>query len=586
MAISISNIFFVSASLGRSPEAFRVVDGSRIQVQSLPAELLLKVKHIFFGGWGAHLANIYRVLREDQKVLEGCRREEFIDPETQECKDIFLSIQRFNQALMLSRDPRLKKGIPLLSELARGGLCFERPILPASCPEMAPLSTGEVEVSSLLGVPEEQYPHIHVEGRLLRHRVFHYDEADVHVNHGKEALQIFLSTQVERIKSLVGRVLEGIARHFFRREASFFRESHYFRNKEDERGEIVVDEPPLSMTLNPSSYWVGHATCMFNVSAWSEKGERIGINIVSDPVEGDLQRIFYPRMTPPARRIDECPIPHLFLLSHNHLDHYDAKAIAKLKKYQPIVLVPEGDGPRLRKAGLKRVYELNWWQTARIPVEQGEKKGELQITAVPARHWSGQGVCDGHRSAFLGYVIHQAEGDLYFAGDTARLSDAHIATLREKFDIRSMFQPGGPDEMRSEMESTHQSSADGLLVHCLLMVQRLYDQKEWGVSQEFVEAACALRTVYTHTKTYKLGNLHFDDTEESVRRVKEALLLGEIPEGMKPYEREIYHQLLEFGERLRFREGGHLSSWDIFRILDSGVSVPQIGSRTELGTKI
>ena len=35
----------------------------------------------------------------------------------------------------------------------------------------------------------------------------------------------------------------------------------------------------------------------------------------------------------------------------------------------------------------------------------------------------------------------------------------------KKFNITTSIQPGGPDEMREDMESTHQCSADGILMH-------------------------------------------------------------------------------------------------------------------------
>ena len=306
--------------------------------------------------------------------------------------------------------------------------------------------------------------------------------------------------------------------------------------------------------------------------------------MITDPVEGDLNKILYPRMTKPAKTVDTCPIPHVFLLSHNHRDHLDEDSLKKLVKYQPVMLVPEGDKTKFTDLGFKNVYENNWWQTTTIPIVQGNKKAELKITAVPSNHWSGRGPCDGHHAGFVGYVIHKEDGDVYFAGDTARLSHDHITTLAQRFNIRTMFQPGGPDEARKDMESTHQSSADGLWMHFELPLRNLYEKEDYRNNyskQTFIEEAKKLRTIYMHTKTYKLGNLHFDDTEASIARVKKFLAADPDSEATAN-EMKVGEQILSFGQKTIFQDGSYLTSEDILEILNAGVVVPMIGSRTEL----
>ena len=147
----------------------------------------------------------------------------------------------------------------------------------------------------------------------------------------------------------------------------------------------------------------------------------------------------------------------------------------------------------------------------------------MNIVATPARHWAGQGPCGGHESTFLGYIIQGNEGgDIYFAGDTARINEDHINKLKNNYpNIRWNFQPGGPDEVRKDMESTHQASVDDsgcILNSCLSESIRI------GISKEtFLKEASELSTVFMHTMTFKLGNLHLSDTRDSVAKVLDSL---------------------------------------------------------------
>jgi L-ascorbate metabolism protein UlaG (beta-lactamase superfamily) len=248
------------------------------------------------------------------------------------------------------------------------------------------------------------------------------------------------------------------------------------------------------------------------------------------------------------------------------------------------MIVPRGDGKKYRKLGFQNVYSHSWWHRTTIPFTKNGVTEHLKITAVPANHWSGTGPCDGHRSMFLGYVIEQEDGDIYFAGDTARLSDEHIATLRDRFTIRVQFQPGGPDEMRKDMETTHQASVDGLWMHFNLILKGIYESGHYASKPkgDFMEIAKACKTIYMHTKTFKLGNLHFDDTETSVRKVIDSLT-DRNPQGLKSYEEKVWFELRDLGLKMTFDNGNsNLQAADVQELLNACVEIPRIGERTSL----
>lgn len=317
------------------------------------------------------------------------------------------------------------------------------------------------------------------------------------------------------------------------------------------------------------------------------------INLVTDPVEGDLNKLLYPRQTKIARKMEECPAMHVYMLSHNHLDHYSQSTTDKLLVQQPVMLVPMNDAKLFRDRGFVNVREMNWWDKAPLTFKEGEQEYKMDITFIPANHWAGQG-CGGGSSSFGGYVISGSpDGDILFRGNSARLNQNDINTIVNDFNITCNFEPGGPDEVRKDMQSTHQASVDGLWMHFNLMLKKLYNDHK-GSKEEFLEACKERKTVFIHTMTYKLGNLHVFDTKNSIQRVIDCLKESTDKKDYKnlatyhamdkyPYEQQVYQELLAFGNDMKFNGIG-LTTQELGDLLETSVIVPKIGSRTQLTT--
>ncbi|MEI8257331.1 MAG: FHA domain-containing protein, partial [Deltaproteobacteria bacterium] len=77
--------------------------------------------------------------------------------------------------------------------------------------------------------------------------------------------------------------------------------------------------------------------------------------------------------------VSELPPIDVVLVSHNHHDHLDPWTIRRLGP-APLYVTPLGNGSVLRRSGAGEVVELDWWESTR--------RGDLEITLVPARHWS------------------------------------------------------------------------------------------------------------------------------------------------------------------------------------------------------
>ncbi|MHB1846022.1 MAG: MBL fold metallo-hydrolase, partial [Deltaproteobacteria bacterium] len=115
--------------------------------------------------------------------------------------------------------------------------------------------------------------------------------------------------------------------------------------------------------------WIGHASFALRL------GGRL---ILTDPVFSQRIGGVVRRLLPPGLPLEELPSPDLVLVSHNHWDHLDLPTLKRLGS-RPTYVVPLGNGQLLRRLHA-RVIELDWWQSHR---EDG-----LEVTLVPARHWS------------------------------------------------------------------------------------------------------------------------------------------------------------------------------------------------------
>lgn len=532
-----------------------------------------------------HIDRLNNLINKNVKLASELRREQFIEERTAETTDLFLAVQKYNQTVKASTEHKLIRHAALANRVQLDLIQNDK------ISELNPSKIIEIRDGEISRELENDKPKIIKERRFFsKHHVRRYP-GDI-IDHSKEGANIFASTQKERLLSVMGRFIEAVAR-IFGFKITTFQKYHYRKNNETDEQIYATRTSPLSLANEPTSFWLGHATLFLSVPLKSDKGTIASFNVITDPVEGDLNSILYPRQTKFALSLEETPAPHVYLLSHNHFDHYSRDAIKKIFAQQPIMIVPKGDGNRYSKLAKElgfdhtNILELDWWQKKEIKFEKNGEHFHMQITATPARHWSGQGPCQGHESTFLGYVIQGNEaGDIYFAGDTARLNDDHIKHLKDNFKIRWNFQPGGPDEVREYMKSTHQASVDGLWMHFKIMIQRIYEK---GMSKEkFLVCAKELKTIFMHTMTYKLGNLHLSDTKESLENVLIALsnveLIHEKPP-LKSYEKQVFDELCQLTNSLEFSNKERLSPNEMAQLLKDTVIVPKIGSRLGLETQ-
>lgn len=195
--------------------------------------------------------------------------------------------------------------------------------------------------------------------------------------------------------------------------------------------------------LPASLTWIGHASFVLRMG---------GRFLATDPLWSErIQRVI-PRQAPPGVAFEDTPPLDLVLVSHNHYDHLDLPTLRRIgprAKY----LVPQGNARILRDAGLPDVVELDWWETWR--------DGALEVTLVPARHWSMRAPWDRNDGLWGGWVVRGPEGAAYHSGDTA-LFDGFAEIAQRCGPIDWAMLPIGAYEPRWFMEPQHMNPDDAL----------------------------------------------------------------------------------------------------------------------------
>lgn len=209
----------------------------------------------------------------------------------------------------------------------------------------------------------------------------------------------------------------------------------------------------LAAKLGPNQValtFVNHATMLIQFG---------GYNIVTDPVWSDrigALGIAGPhRVVAPGIPFEQLPRIDLILISHNHYDHLDLATLKRLAtRDAPLTFAPLGDGPLLRSAGLARVQEFDWWESAEITPD-------LSVTFAPAQHNSGRGLFDARRSLWGGFMIQHGARRVFFAGDTAYAS--HFVEIRRRLGAPDVaLLPIGSYEPADMMRPYHMNPAEAV----------------------------------------------------------------------------------------------------------------------------
>lgn len=170
----------------------------------------------------------------------------------------------------------------------------------------------------------------------------------------------------------------------------------------------------------PVVVWFGHSSYLLRIN---------GITILVDPVfSGHAAPLsFMVKAYAGANRYHVKDMPEIDLLvqTHDHYDHLDYPTIQALQPKVKKVLTTLGTGSHFEYWGYKpeTITELDWWQST-------QSYPGLQLTATPARHFSGRGLTRG-KTLWAGFVLQAGNYTLYLGGDSGY--DTHFKTIGDKY---------------------------------------------------------------------------------------------------------------------------------------------------------
>jgi len=219
------------------------------------------------------------------------------------------------------------------------------------------------------------------------------------------------------------------------------------------------------ITLNSGEFvWFGHSTILFKTAE---------LTVISDPVFNRASPVPFvgePFTYTHTPALSELPPIDVVIISHDHYDHLDHKAVGDLASNVKHFLVPLGLKAHLLKWGVtaEKIIELDWYQSQRL--------GSVEFTLTPTRHFSGRGVTNRFSTLWGSWVINSADLNVYFSGDSGYFDEFKKIGLQfGPFDI-AFIETGAYNE---DWANVHMMPEDSVQAAVDLNAKR-YFPIHWG----------------------------------------------------------------------------------------------------------
>jgi len=188
--------------------------------------------------------------------------------------------------------------------------------------------------------------------------------------------------------------------------------------------------------------WMGHSTMLIEID-----GMRVLVDPVWEQRAAPLEWAGPKRFYAPPLSLEDLPQIDVVLVSHDHYDHLGARTVRRLAQV-PAAAKAEwvttlGVGKILKKLGAKNVRELDWTESVQA--------GPLEVTALPARHFSGRSLLNRFETLWSSFVLAGPQHRVYFGADSGEwLGFAEIGRSYGPFDL-TMLEIGAFDPLWADI---------------------------------------------------------------------------------------------------------------------------------------
>jgi len=188
--------------------------------------------------------------------------------------------------------------------------------------------------------------------------------------------------------------------------------------------------------------WMGHSSMLLEID---------GVRVLIDPVweqrAAPVEWFGPKRFFAPPLRLQDLPSIDAVLLSHDHYDHLGARTVQRLAQLESTAgaewITALGVGKFLRKLGVRQVRELDWTESLSV--------GQLEITALPSRHFSGRSLFGRFETLWTSFVLAGPKHRVYYGADSGEWEGfGDIGQAHGPFDL-TMLEIGAFDPLWADI---------------------------------------------------------------------------------------------------------------------------------------
>ncbi len=215
---------------------------------------------------------------------------------------------------------------------------------------------------------------------------------------------------------------------------------------------------------NGDFVWFGHSTLLFRSN---------DINILIDPVFNRASPVpiggkpFDMKVAPKSEVL---PPIDVVLISHDHYDHLDHRAISDIANTAKLFLVPLGNRAHLLRWGVpaENINELDWYESYKV--------GDNLFTLTPSRHFSGRGPTNRFSTLWGSWVVKSSELSVFLSGDSGYSGEfKRIGERFGPFDI-AFIENGAYDRQWAQIHMMPEQSVQAAID----LNTRLFFPVHWG----------------------------------------------------------------------------------------------------------